>query len=67
MSAASRETVSGALTPGHSTTHHVAMMYLTGYGRDVPGDVTGTATAFGHDVACLALADVVDASLRSPR
>ena len=39
MSAASRETVSGALTPGNSTAHHVAMMRLTAYARDVPGDV----------------------------
>ena len=37
MSAASRGMVIGALTPGNGTTHHVAMMHLTAYGRDVPG------------------------------
>ena len=31
MSGASRETVTGALTPGNSTTHHVAMMQLTAH------------------------------------
>jgi hypothetical protein len=45
MRMASRETVTGALTPGHSTTHHVIMMRLTECTRVV------TAAALAVDVS----------------